>query len=86
LIADEYEFTVLVTNTNSGKSARSSILLTVESQKQCPGEKVSTVAKSLMIAYLEENSAHVIMSTVVDDCEYEVMTVEPHDKGKNDWN
>jgi hypothetical protein len=80
LIAGEYEFAVEVTNTNSGKSARSSVLLTVESQKLCPGEKVNTVAKSLMIAYLEENSRHDIMSTVVDNCEYEVVTVEPNDQ------
>jgi hypothetical protein len=58
------------------------VLLTVETEKQCPGEKVTTVAKSLMIEYLPENSNHDIMSIQIDDCEYEILYVEPNDKGK----
>lgn len=55
--------------------------MTVETQVTCPDGNI-TVSKSLMIKYLKEGTEHKnIISTLIENCAYEIISMNPHDKG-----
>lgn len=44
----------------------------------CTEDKLVTVEKSLAIDYLLENQVHsTILPTLIDDCEFEILEVDP---------
>lgn len=62
------------------------IKLTVLPVVACSDGNV-TVEKSLTIQYLKENEIHRnIFSTKIEDCNYIIRSVQPNDRGTNDFN
>lgn len=82
LIADTYTIALIARDTSTFLDGRTDIQITVEKLETCTDLGGSQVKDTLLIQYLAENQVHEgIMSSVIEDCTYDVIDIIPSNVG-----
>lgn len=82
LIPDTYTIELIARDTVTLLDGRTNIQITVETLPTCPDDNGVNVKDTLLIKNLAENHIHEgVLSSVINDCSYNVININPSSAG-----